>query len=670
MSTADLLLRMRADAAQALGEMRKVGDESSKMAAGIKQALGVVGVGALVAFGKQLMAVGIESEANQARFAAVFGANTEVLNDWAAANARAFGVATDDLQGYLAQVANMLVPLGMTATKAGETATQVLELANAWSVWSGGTITAMDAADKLTRGLLGQTRGLMDLGMKLSDEEMAASLAAAGTDKLTGAAKVQAEVMARLQMIQERSGNALSTYSELMDGGAGAARSMAYTVDTLKDTLGDAVVQIAPLIEGLAGLVNVMGQIPGAAGAAAGAISGGVIATALGVSGPVGMAVGALAGFGLAMSNVGTGLMDDMQTMESQVSIALSGTAEEAEKARQIIMRLGQAYGGDVLKYAVGFTGSLGRQRETVGQVSEAVQNLVGLMHEWAGIDVMPAGWSDEALEVSASVRLLAGSEEGLTAALGGSSQAGFAWATTQGIARDRARELAEATDGAAESVRGVMSAMLEATSPVVAAAASMERYETALADYATLVEDGKASTDELNGALLDIAVAKLEAQAALDTLGFDPANLEAAIRAIALALGLTDEAARTLLASLGLLGDVIPVISVTGGGWQKPKGMASGGFVSSPKLTLVGEQGPELVSLPVGSFVNNASKTQAMLSTPIPSGLSGGGTVNVGGSTTVIVQGPVWAIDDLAVEIEKRLARSAARGATLFGGG
>jgi len=62
----------------------------------------------------------------------------------------------------------------------------------------------------------------------------------------------------------------------------------------------------------------------------------------------------------------------------------------------------------------------------------------------------------------------------------------------------------------------------------------------------------------------------------------------------------------------------------------------ASGGPASG--LTLVGEQGPELVDLPNGSYVNSAAKSMAMLSRAAssPSGLGGYG----GGQVTFRVIG------------------------------
>lgn len=69
-------------------------------------------------------------------------------------------------------------------------------------------------------------------------------------------------------------------------------------------------------------------------------------------------------------------------------------------------------------------------------------------------------------------------------------------------------------------------------------------------------------------------------------------------------------------------------------------EGLATGGF-SSASNTLVGEQGPELVSLPTGSFVHNASDTRMLMTNNSLN--SNGGTMSKGLSIgTVIVNNDV----------------------------
>jgi hypothetical protein len=204
---------------------------------------------AIVDFGVQFYQVGVESEANAARYRAVFGENTAALDQWVEDNRTSFGQATDDMQGMVARVANMLTPLGLTSEAAGEQATKILELAAAWSSYSGGAITAEQAAEALTKGVMGQTRGLIELGMNARMVSQIEQDMGPDTDNLAGA-------MGRLEEITRQSGAAMKVHEELMGGALGAQREMETAVNELKDALGELMVKLAPLVTMLADLVG------------------------------------------------------------------------------------------------------------------------------------------------------------------------------------------------------------------------------------------------------------------------------------------------------------------------------------------------------------------------------------------------------------------------------
>ncbi len=99
-----------------------------------------------------------------------------------------------------------------------------------------------------------------------------------------------------------------------------------------------------------------------------------------------------------------------------------------------------------------------------------------------------------------------------------------------------------------------------------------------------------------------------------------------------------------------------VNVVSRGAGVGSSVPGFADGGYVRSP-LALVGERGPELVSLPPGSYVHTAQKTQSML--------AGGGpslTVDLSGSTfhnTSRAEMEAWARDDLLPLIASEIDRN-----------
>jgi hypothetical protein len=337
--------RMRQGVEQATKQLGVLSKAASSAGDHLRKALGV---GAAVALGKQLFDIGVKSEAMGARYRAVFGENTAALDTWVQAHHREFGVAQDDIQGYLAEVANMLVPLGMTTAAAGEQATEILEYANAWSIWSGGEIAALDAADKLVKGMLGQTRGLMDLGLNAKAVARIEEDLGEETRGLTGDALAAAEAQARWKRIMEQSGPAMQVFDEAMAGGAGTQRSLAAAFDTIKDSLGDLLVALAPILETLTGPMNVLSE--------------------------------SVKSLGMGFSHAD----ENAQLLADVWSRALVGSAEEAaataKTLREEIGVVAQFMGMDAAEQTAYLVQHLDEAREAYGQVTTAVQTAVDIL--------------------------------------------------------------------------------------------------------------------------------------------------------------------------------------------------------------------------------------------------------------------------------------------------
>jgi hypothetical protein len=79
------------------------------------------------------------------------------------------------------------------------------------------------------------------------------------------------------------------------------------------------------------------------------------------------------------------------------------------------------------------------------------------------------------------------------------------------------------------------------------------------------------------------------------------------------------------------------------------------GGYVREP-LTMVGERGPELVSLPYGSYVHPANETHGMIGGPGRRlAQSGGGATYV----TVNIKAPVYGVDNLKASIAEAITQA-----------
>ena len=180
---------------------------------------------------------------------------------------------------------------------------------------------------------------------------------------------------------------------------------------------------------------------------------------------------------------------------------------------------------------------------------------------------------------------------------------------------------LEEALDAAADaqaSLADVMRAAVDPTFAVVQAIEALQEAELALIEVENDVE---ASAEDVAGAQLDFLKATLEAQGALDA--FDAGGIEQQIGVISSVLGISDDAARDLLATLGVLdGKQVRTVITTehrsvftqqGSARQEVDALARqhGGPVSGGSPYLVGEAGPEVfVPDQSGSVISNENVT------------------------------------------------------------
>ena len=167
---------------------------------------------------------------------------------------------------------------------------------------------------------------------------------------------------------------------------------------------------------------------------------------------------------------------------------------------------------------------------------------------------------------------------------------------------------LADALAVAEENQTSLATAMREFADPTFAAISAIDKLNTAQGALAELAEDAETSSEDLAEAQLEVAKAVLEAQGALDA--FDAGGIDEQVGIIAAALGISDEAARELLFTLGLIdgttvgADVNVVFNAQGSSTAQNAFDTGGGFggfrqhggpVAKGEAFLVGEAGKEL---------------------------------------------------------------------------
>lgn len=211
------------------------------------------GAAALVAGGKALRDISRRMGELDAKAKAVFEGQLPSIRRWGEENKRAFGLSRRETVGLAANMADLLKPMGFTARQAADMSTKLLDLSGALSRWSGGTKSAAEVSDILSAAFLGEREALQQLGISISQAEVDAVLTAKGQEKLTGAARQQAEALATQQLIMAKSTDAQKAWA---NGGRDAAMAQNSLSTTIAETKEKLAAALTPAIQAVTAWLN------------------------------------------------------------------------------------------------------------------------------------------------------------------------------------------------------------------------------------------------------------------------------------------------------------------------------------------------------------------------------------------------------------------------------
>ncbi|HUP15240.1 MAG TPA: hypothetical protein VM848_04235 [Acidimicrobiia bacterium] len=424
-------------------------------------ALLAVGAGLAVAIG-ELDQLGQKMEATERMADVVFGDMADDARAWSDANNEAFGIGETAMLGLIAKTQDLLVPMGFVREEAFGMSQEILTVANSLSEWSSGTIDAEDAQLRLTKALLGETEGLVELGVKISQADIQARLTKKGMDGLTGSALQQAKAQVTLELVTERSTDALKAYEDRAGTAIAAQKELEATTADTAETWADI---FRPIIDG-------------------------------------------------AKESLGD--LATVAEFTSEKTRDLRGDSEDLQRT------LGDT--GFLNFVLPGFEDL----RLLLGLVADAMEDTGG-----------------EASETAAALRFMAdATKDDLTPAVDGAVTPVNRLSTAQRLAGDATRHHHAQLVGLATFLAGMIN-------PVLAAHTALTRLSEAHEAVGTAAEEHGQASEEFALAQIELALATAEAEVAFGEFG---TNAEASIDAVAQALGIEDDAARTLLETLGLL--------------------------------------------------------------------------------------------------------------------
>jgi len=225
---------------------------------GVAASLAFFSVQQVIQWGKQIVSWAVKGtialEDMQDKTAKTFGDASAIVEDFAAINAQSLGVTEAKYASLASQIGAMLVPMGFAREEAARMSTEALQLSAALSEWSNGTITVEQSNEILGKALLGQTKGLKQFGISISEADIKARLAAEGQDKLTGAALKQAKAQATLNLITEQSRDAQEEF-------AASQEDLGRTANRLSSAMGQLAENfLGKLLPGLKSVGNAIAE--------------------------------------------------------------------------------------------------------------------------------------------------------------------------------------------------------------------------------------------------------------------------------------------------------------------------------------------------------------------------------------------------------------------------
>ena len=186
----------------------------------VKASLGVM-AGA-VGVGKELYGLASEAEQSLGAVESVFGRNAEQVKKWSQNAAENLGLSANAYRELAtvtgAQLKNMGVPMDQVAGKTNDLIKLGADLA---ATYGGTTAEAVEALGALLRG---ETDPIERYGVSIREADIAARMAADGTDKLEGAEAKAARTRALMALLTEQTADAQGQFARESNTAAGQAQ--------------------------------------------------------------------------------------------------------------------------------------------------------------------------------------------------------------------------------------------------------------------------------------------------------------------------------------------------------------------------------------------------------------------------------------------------------------
>jgi hypothetical protein len=247
-SEAVLRIKVITDTVAAAAGLDKVDASAGRMRQGLAKAAvpAAAAATAVIAFGKSAYDAASRAEQAMGGVDAVFGKSADKIKTWGKTAADTAGLASSEYAELTtvlgAQLKNMGVPMDQLAKKSDG----LVRMGADMSATFGGT--AKEAVEALSSALRGETDPIERYGVSVKQADIAARMAADGTDKLEGSAAKQAKTAALLALVTEQTADTQGAFAREADTAAGQSQRTAAKMEDMQAALGQALLPAITLV--------------------------------------------------------------------------------------------------------------------------------------------------------------------------------------------------------------------------------------------------------------------------------------------------------------------------------------------------------------------------------------------------------------------------------------
>lgn len=249
-SIGDAFVRIRASMDDWEREMQGVTEKASASLSSVGQKLSRAGQSMSLAVTLPIAGIGglflktaSDVEEMQSKFEAVFRESSADVAEWASSHASATSRSRYALQGYLAQLQDTFVPMGVARDEAAELAKQVTALGV--DLGSFNNVAEPEVINALTSALVGNHESVRRFGVVINQATLEQELLNMGIQGGVKEATEQEKMLARLNLILSMTADAQGDAARTSDSFANQMRGLKASAEEVAVELGQILIPIA-----------------------------------------------------------------------------------------------------------------------------------------------------------------------------------------------------------------------------------------------------------------------------------------------------------------------------------------------------------------------------------------------------------------------------------------